>query len=97
MDEAMFNDFYCEHKGKPFYETLKKFSLSGPMIYCIWSGENAVERVRRLNGDTDPVKAALGTIRYDYGNREPGKMHENAVHGSATYKDAEREIKIIFS
>jgi len=83
---------YAEHRGKPFYASLLEFMGSGPMLVLILRGLDGIERVRQLNGDTDPLKAAKGTIRRIYGQ----DIQKNAVHGSATPADALREIEIWF-
>lgn len=85
--------FYCEHKGKPFYELLLAFMSSGPVIVAILEKENAVEDFRALIGTTDPEKAAAGTIRNMFGH----SVRENAVHGSDCDESAERECNFFFS
>lgn len=94
MNEALFEDFYGEHRGKPFYEKLKNFSLSGPMMALIITGEGAVQKVRKINGPTNAAEAPKGTIRGDYGTgvNEP----TNAVHSSASSEEAMGEISLIF-
>ena len=94
MDKKLVETFYGEHIGKSFWEKLRAFSMSGPMIALLLEGENAVEVVRKINGPTNPAEAPEGTIRGDYGTgvKEP----TNAVHGSATAKDALREINLLF-
>jgi nucleoside-diphosphate kinase len=97
MTKEQFELFYGEHRGKPFYERLEAFSLSGPMIAFIWEGNGSIEEVRKINGATNPAKALEGTIREKYGNKlDPEKMHENVVHGSDSPKSAEYEINVIF-
>ena len=83
---------YEEHKGKPFYDGLVEFALSGPAFPMVVEGENAVKKVRDIIGPTDPKKAPKGTIRGDYGTELP----YNIMHASDAVKSAEREIKIFF-
>ena len=83
---------YEEHKGKPFYDGLVEFALSGPAFPMVVEGENAVKKVRDIIGPTDPKKAPKGTIRGDYGSELP----YNIIHASDSPKSAEREIKIFF-
>lgn len=93
-------EFYEEHKGKFFFENLMQTMSSGPCVVLILSGENAVERVRKINGPTDCRKAPPGTIRGDFGVKvapevkDPGS--ENAVHASDSAESADREIDLIF-
>lgn len=62
--------FYAVHKGKPFFENLVEFMTSGPMVALVLEHENAVEYVRSIIGNTDPSKAAEGTIRRRYGESD---------------------------
>ncbi|MCK9618354.1 MAG: nucleoside-diphosphate kinase [Lentimicrobiaceae bacterium] len=87
------SDFYAEHMGKPFYEPLINFMSSAPVVVAILEKENAVEEYRKLIGSTDPAKAAVGTIRNLYGTT----LQQNAVHGSDSDTNAERECNYFFS
>ena len=58
---------YAEHEGKPFYEPLVEFMLSGPVAAIVIEGERCIEGFRSLAGATDPTVAAPGTIRGDLG------------------------------
>src|SRR6478609_4102232 len=58
---------YEEHVGKPFYEPLVEFMLSGPVVAAIFEGHRVIEGFRSLAGTTDPTTAAPGTIRGDFG------------------------------
>ncbi len=84
---------YAEHEGKPFYEGLVAYILSGPVVKMCVSGEGAVKKVRTLMGATNPAEAAPGTIRGDFGLI----MDENVIHGSDSVESAEREIGIFFA
>lgn len=87
---------YEEHVGKPFYEPLVDFMLSGPVVAAIFEGHRVVEGFRSLAGTTDPTTAAPGTIRGDFGRDWGLKVQQNLVHGSDSVDSAEREIKIWF-
>ena len=88
---------YAEHEGKPFYEPLVEFMLSGPVAAMVVEGERCIEGVRSLAGATDPTAAAPGTIRGDLARDWGLKVQQNLVHGSDSPESAEREIKIWFS
>ncbi len=94
MQKIQAEKLYAEHKAKEFYQGLVDFALSGPAFVAVIEGENAVAKVREVNGATNPKKAVPGTIRYDFalGSELPA----NAVHGSDSAKSAEREILIFF-
>ena len=87
---------YEEHVGKPFYEPLVEFMLSGPTLAIVAEGERVIEGFRSLAGTTDPTAAAPGTIRGDLGRQWPTKVLQNLVHGSDSEESAAREIGIWF-
>lgn len=87
---------YEEHVGKPFYEPLVEFMLSGPLVAIIAEGQNVIPGFRSLAGTTDPTTAAPGTIRGDLGRDWGLKVQQNLVHGSDSVESAEREIGIWF-
>ncbi|GAB3193609.1 nucleoside-diphosphate kinase [Nesterenkonia suensis] len=87
---------YAEHEGKPFYQPLVDFMLSGPVVAAILEGDRVIEGFRALAGTTDPTTAAPGTIRGDLGRDWGEKVQKNLVHGSDSVESAEREIGIWF-
>jgi nucleoside-diphosphate kinase len=89
-------EHYAEHQGKPFYEPLVEFMLSGSVVAMIVEGERVVEGFRALAGATDPTLALPGTIRGDLGRDWGLAVQQNIVHGSDAVESAEREIKIWF-
>jgi nucleoside-diphosphate kinase len=85
--------FYAVHTGKPFFEELVEFMISGPVVVMILKHENAVEEFRKLIGATDPNKAEQGTIRRTFAV----SVKMNAVHGSDSDENAIREANFFFS
>jgi nucleoside-diphosphate kinase len=92
MDKALARKHYAVHDGKPFFAGLVDFITSGPIVAVVVEGEKSVEVVRKLMGETDPVKAAPGTIRGDYGL----DIGENLIHGSDSEENAQVEISLFF-
>jgi len=84
--------FYRVHRGKPFFEKLVDFMTSGPIVELILEHEDCVRYVRGIIGDTDPAKAAEGTIRKMFAR----SLTENAVHASDSPENAEWEIAYMF-
>ena len=84
---------YDVHKEKPFFESLVEFMTSGPVFVMILKHANAVEEFRKLMGATDPGKAEPGTIRKLFAV----SVQMNAVHGSDTDENVEREANFFFS
>ena len=87
---------YAEHEGKPFYEPLLDFMLSGPIVAMIAEGNRVIEGFRKLAGTTDPTTAEPGTIRGDLARDQGTKVVQNIVHGSDSPESAAREIAIFF-
>lgn len=95
-DRALLEKHYAEHVGKPFYEPLVEFMLSGPIVALIAEGNRVIEGFRSLAGVTDPTVAAPGTIRGDLARDQGTKVVQNIVHGSDSAESAEREIALFF-
>lgn len=95
-DRALLAKHYAEHEGKPFYEPLMEFMMSGPIVAMVAEGERVIEGFRKLAGATDPTTAEPGTIRGDLARDMGTKAVQNIVHGSDSPESAEREIKIFF-
>ena len=95
-DRNLLAKHYAEHEGKPFYEPLLEFMMSGPIVAMVAEGERVIEGFRKLAGTTDPTTAEPGTIRGDLARDMGTKVVQNIVHGSDSPESAEREIKIFF-
>ena len=95
-DAALLEKHYAEHVGKPFYEPLVEFMMSGPIVAIVASGNRVIEGFRSLAGATDPTVAASGTIRGDLARDQGTKVMQNLVHGSDSPESAAREIQIFF-
>jgi nucleoside-diphosphate kinase len=85
--------FYEIHRERSFFGELIDYMTSGPCVPIALEKENAVEDYRKLIGATDPAKAADGTIRKLYARN----IQFNAVHGSDSDANAEKEIAHFFS
>ena len=93
MSRELAEEHYAEHKGKSFYNDLIDFITSGPVIAMVLSGPSAIEAVRYVVGDTDPLEARPGTIRGEYAIT----IAKNIVHASDSIESARREIKRFFT
>lgn len=92
IDGAFADQHYAEHVERDFYPPLREFMTSGPLVAMVLSGDDAVAKVREINGATDPAQAAPGTVRAFWGT----SVRENCVHGSDGAESAEREIGLWF-
>ena len=93
LSECEAGEFYAVHKGRPFYNDLVKFMISGPVMVQVLEGENAIAKNRELMGATNPKEAKDGTIRADFAQ----SIDANAVHGSDAPETAAIEIAFFFS
>lgn len=93
ISEETAQTHYSEHRERPFFPSLISYITSGPSVSMIIEGGDAVRIMRAINGATNPVEAAPGTIRGDLAI-ETGR---NVVHASDSVESAEREIAIHFS
>lgn len=84
---------YAEHEGKPFYPGLVDFLSSGAVVAMVWEGKDVIKYGRTLIGATNPLSAAPGTIRGDFGL----DIGRNIIHGSDSVESSQKEISIWFS
>ena len=85
--------FYAVHKERPFFNELTKFMSSGACMVLALEKDDAVNQWRKTIGATNPEDADIGTIRRDFATN----VQENAVHGSDSNENAEKEIGFFFS
>ncbi|OVE75271.1 hypothetical protein BVX98_07975 [bacterium F11] len=103
VSEILAKEHYAQHVGKHFFAELIQY-ITGKIhgapfdkvLALVYEGENAIQAVRTLAGDTNPEKAKPATIRGMFGRITTKGMFENVVHASATPLEAEREIKLWF-
>jgi nucleoside-diphosphate kinase len=92
LTDEMLTEWYQEHKDKSFFDDLKSFMGSMPIVAMAWEGVDAVPVVRKLVGTTLGREAEGGSIRGDFGMSQ----QFNLIHASSSDEDAEREIGIVF-
>lgn len=83
---------YEEHRNRPYFESLINYITEGAICALIVEGESSVEIVRKINGDKDPLKVDIGSIRGKFSSDKT----RNLVHASDSIDNANREIKIWF-
>ena len=103
-EERLWEMFYTEHEGKPFFRSLVSFMASGPVLVLVLVGEDAIKRWRALIGPSDSRKAPPESVRGRFGaNASVRQDHTvypmwlNAVHGSDSVEAAAREIAFFFA
>ena len=92
VSKDLAEEHYAEHREKPFFGDLVEFITGGPLVAMVLEGYEAVKAARQIIGATNPLEAAPGSIRGDYGL----EVQTNLVHGSDSPESAERETGIFF-
>ena len=93
LPEERVNRHYAEHLERPFFPGLKQYIMSGPCLLMVVVGRDAAKVVRGLTGATNPIDAAPGTIRGDFGL----DIGRNVIHAADSPESAAREIGIHFA
>jgi nucleoside-diphosphate kinase len=92
VPQALAEEHYAEHAGRPFYPGLIEYITSGPVVVFALQGPDAVVVVRSTVGSTRPAESTPGSIRADYGLM----VGRNLVHASDSTASAERELALWF-
>lgn len=93
LTEQQAQGFYYVHRERPFFKDLVKFMTEGPIVPMVLEADNAIEKLRKVMGATDPAKADAGTLRKEFGTN----IERNAIHGSDGPDTAAYEISYFFS
>jgi nucleoside-diphosphate kinase len=93
IDRPLAERHYAVHKGKPFYEALLEFIISGPAVVVALEGPQAIKALRNMMGATNPLDAAPGSIRGDFAT----EITFNLVHGSDSPETAQHELNLFFA
>jgi nucleoside-diphosphate kinase len=92
VDRELAERHYAEHSEKPFFGELVEFITGGPLVAMVLEGHEAVTAARQVIGATNPLEAAPGSIRGDFGL----EVQTNLVHGSDSAESAAREVGLFF-
>jgi|SRR5215211_3247258 len=85
-------EHYAEHRERPFFGDLVDFITGGALVAMVLEGYAAVTAARQVIGATNPLEAAPGSIRGDFGL----EVQTNLVHGSDSAESAARETGLFF-
>jgi nucleoside-diphosphate kinase len=100
MTKEMAEQHYHHLTDKPFFGELVKYMTGAyhtkRIMVMVYYGPNAIEKIRKMCGATNPEEADPTSIRGSYGRITTRGVFENVIHASDSTKDAEREIKLWF-
>ena len=94
--ENKLRQHYADKVNEPYFAGLMSYMTEGPIVGIIVAGTNVVKAIHRMAGATNPVEAAWGTIRGDFGREWPDGNLRNVVHTSDNPANAKRETEIWF-
>jgi nucleoside-diphosphate kinase len=92
IDEQLARRHYAVHEGKPFFNGLVEYIISGPVVVAVVTGKGVIGIVRSTVGATNPAQAAPGTIRGDFAV----EIGRNLIHASDSPENGEKEIALFF-
>ena len=92
IDEALARRHYAVHEGKPFFNGLVEYIISGPVVVAVVTGKHVIGMVRNTVGATNPAQAAPGTIRGDFAV----EIGRNLIHASDSPENGEKEVALFF-
>lgn len=92
---------YSHLKDEPFFDELIKYIMGElhqrrKVMAMVYWGEDAINKVKKLSGATNPEEADSISIRGQYGRITTKGVYENVIHASENEKEAEKEIKLWF-
>jgi len=92
LSDEILDEWYSHHKNKPFFNDLKKFMMSTPIVAMLWEGLECIMTVRKLCGTTKGYEAEAGSIRGDFSM----SGSYNVIHASDSPEAAEKEKRMVF-
>lgn len=100
VSRELAEEHYCHMKDKPFFEEIVKYLMghyhTNRVMAIVYYGEDAIQKVRKICGATNPEEAEPGTIRGSFGRITTKGVYENVIHASGNTQDVQREIKLWF-
>lgn len=100
VSKELAEEHYKSLKDAKFFNDLIKYIMgeyhARRVLALVYHGENAIERVRHIIGDTNPEKASPTSLRGKYGRITTTGVFENVVHASSDPSEAKREIQLWF-
>ena len=67
VDRKLAEAHYDVHRERSFFPKLIDYIIASPVVVMALEGKNAIKAARQTIGATNPLEAAPGTIRGDFG------------------------------
>lgn len=100
VTKELAEEHYNHLKEEKFFDELIKYIMgeyhTKKVMALVYQGENAIKKIRKVAGATNPEEAEPTSIRGKYGRITSAGIFENAIHASENSDEAEREIKLWF-
>ena len=103
VSKELAEEHYFHLKNKPFFNDVIKYLMGdlhgeeySRVLALVYKGADAIGKVRKLAGSTNPEEADATSIRGQYGRLTTAGLFENVLHCSDNEESAEREIKLWF-
>lgn len=101
VSKKLAEEHYAMLQDKPFFDDLIKYLMGEyhkkKVMALVYWGEDAIAKVRKICGATNPEEADPVSIRGAYGRITTKGVYENVTHASTNSEESEREIKLWFS
>ena len=92
MSESLVREHYIHLVEQPFFDEIRAYMMSGPVLAMVMEAPNAVEAARQILGATDPIKAAPGTVRGSFAT----SVTYNLAHAADSPEAALAEVERFF-
>ncbi|GHT36478.1 nucleoside diphosphate kinase [Endomicrobiia bacterium] len=103
VSEALAEEHYYQLRDKLFFSELVDY-IQGKIygepwnrvLALVYQGEDAISKMRKIAGATNPEEADPVSIRGAYGRITTHGIYENVIHCSSDPSEAKREIELWF-
>lgn len=92
VSDELARKHYGVHEGKPFFAGLVEYITASPVLVGAVEGKDVIALIRSTVGATNPVSAAPGTIRGDFGVN----IGRNLIHASDSPENGQSEVSLFF-
>ena len=100
VSRKLAEEHYRDMRDKPFFEEIVRYLVgefhTKRVLALVYYGPDAIQKIRKVCGATNPEEADPSTIRGAFGRITTKGVYENVIHASGNKQDADREIKLWF-